>query len=151
MCGITGLFHYASDRAASEQELVAMRDTMVHRGPDGGGVWLSPDRKVGLAHRRLSIIDLSTVASQPMGNEDGSVQLVFNGEIYNHAALRPALIAAGHQFRTDHSDTEVLVHGFEEWGIDGLLERIHGDFALGYWDEKAETFTLVRDRIGVKP
>jgi asparagine synthase (glutamine-hydrolysing) len=151
MCGITGVFHYASEREVSEPQLITMRDSMVHRGPDGGGVWMSRDRRVGLAHRRLSIIDLSTVASQPMANEDGSVMLAFNGEIYNHATLRPALVAAGHRFRTDHSDTEVLVHGFEEWGIDGLLERIHGDFALSYWDEKAETFTLVRDRMGVKP
>src|SRR6185437_4110444 len=103
-----------------------MRDSMVHRGPDGAGIWISPDASVGLGHRRLSIIDLSNAAAQPMTNEDGTVWITFNGEIYNHAGLRAELVQAGHRFRTDHSDTEVLVHGYEEWGIEGLARRIEG-------------------------
>lgn len=124
---------------------------MVHRGPDGGGNWISPDGRVGLAHRRLSIIDLSAAASQPMQNEDGTVWITFNGEIYNHVGLRAQLVAAGHRLRTDHSDTEVLVHGFEEWGIDGLLKRIEGDYAFAIWDDATSSLFLARDRIGVKP
>jgi asparagine synthase (glutamine-hydrolysing) len=128
-----------------------MRDTMVHRGPDGGGNWISPDGKTGLAHRRLSIIDLSTAASQPMTNEDSTVWITFNGEIYNHVQLRPELARAGHSFRTDHSDTEVLVHGYEQWGTEGLLNRIAGDYAFAIWDGNTQTLNLARDRIGVKP
>ncbi len=150
MCGITGVFVHGEGRI-DQTDLTAMRDTMVHRGPDGGANWISPDGKTGLAHRRLSIIDLSAVASQPMSNEDGSVWITFNGEIYNHTELRPDLIRRGHLFRTDHSDTEVLVHGYEEWGLDGLLERIAGDFAFGIWDARRRILSLARDRIGVKP
>lgn len=151
MCGIVGLLSYGGARAVDRATLERMRDAMVHRGPDGGDTWLSEDRKVGLAHRRLSIVDLAVAATQPMRNEDGSVIITFNGEIYNHAKLRPELIACGHQFRTDHSDTEVLVHGYEEWGLDGLLERIEGDYAFGIWDARRDTLSLARDRIGVKP
>jgi asparagine synthase (glutamine-hydrolysing) len=125
-----------------------------HHGPsgtDGAEIWLSPDRRVGLGHRRLSIIDLSTVANQPMPNEDESVWVTYNGEIYNHTGLRKELAAAGHRFRTDHSDTEVLVHGYEQWGIDGLAARIAGDYAFGIWDSRKQVLQLVRDRIGVKP
>jgi asparagine synthase (glutamine-hydrolysing) len=135
------------DRATLER----MRDAMAHRGPDGGDAWVSDDRKIGLGHRRLSIVDLNVTATQPMRNEDGSVVITFNGEIYNHAKLRPELVSRGHQFRTDHSDTEVLVHGYEEWGLDGLLERIEGDYAFGIWDARKGALSLARDRIGVKP
>ena len=124
---------------------------MVHRGPDGAGIWLSPDRMVGLGHRRLSIIDLATSASQPMPNEDGAVWITFNGEIYNHIILRNELKLAGHLFQTDHSDTEVLVHGYEEWGLDGLLKRIEGDYAFAIWDRNKQLLSLARDRVGVKP
>ncbi len=150
MCGIAGIFVHGRG-TVQEPTLTAMRDTMVHRGPDGGGNWISSNAKVGLAHRRLSIIDLSTAAAQPMTNEDGTVWITFNGEIYNHTKLRPELVRAGHRFVTDHSDTEVLVHGYEEWGLDGLLERIAGDYAFAIWDANAQTLNLVRDRIGVKP
>ncbi|NJO32070.1 MAG: asparagine synthetase B, partial [Rhodospirillales bacterium] len=101
-----------------------MRDTMLHRGPDGGGTWVAARGHIGLGHRRLSIVDLSTSANQPMPNETESVWITFNGEIYNHSQFRGELERAGHRFRTDHSDTEVLVHGFEQWGLDGLLQRI---------------------------
>ncbi|KZB51836.1 hypothetical protein TH44_02495 [Thalassospira xiamenensis] len=128
-----------------------MRDSMIHRGPDGGSEWISKDKKIGLAHRRLSIIDLSSSATQPMPNEDGQVWITFNGEIYNHGPLREDLKSLGHVFRTDHSDTEVLIHGYEEWGLDGILSRITGDYAFAIWDENRGTLSLARDRIGVKP
>jgi asparagine synthase (glutamine-hydrolysing) len=151
MCGIAGLYCYGDKLRVEEGILTRMRDTMVHRGPDGGANWITADRRVGLAHRRLSIIDLSAIASQPMPNEDETVWVTYNGEIYNHVGLRRELIAAGHKFRTDHSDTEVIVHGYEEWGIDGLLQRIEGDYAIGLWDDRKEKLFLFRDRIGVKP
>lgn len=150
MCGIVGLLSQGAgtvDRTVLER----MRDAMVHRGPDGADIWVSADRKIGLGHRRLSIVDLNVEATQPMRNEDGRVVITFNGEIYNHAKLRPELVARGHQFRTDHSDTEVLVHGYEEWGLEGLLEHIEGDYAFGIWDERTGSLSLARDRIGVKP
>jgi len=150
MCGIVGLLSYGAG-AVDRTVLERMRDAMAHRGPDGADAWISSDRKIGLGHRRLSIVDLATAATQPMPNEDGAVVITFNGEIYNHAKLRPELVARGHRFRTDHSDTEVLVHGYEEWGLDGLLERIEGDYAFGIWDERNGTLSLARDRIGVKP
>ena len=151
MCGIAGIYCYNSQYRVEEKILTQMRDTMMHRGPDGGANWVAPDRRVGLAHRRLSIIDLSTAATQPMPNEDETVWVIFNGEIYNHLGLRRELSAAGHRFRTDHSDTEVLVHGYEQWGIAGLLERIEGDYGFALWDCRKESLYLVRDRIGVKP
>lgn len=151
MCGITGLLQFRSDKAIDEQVLTAMRDTMIHRGPDGAGNWISDSGQVGLAHRRLSIIDLSTAASQPMANENEQIWITFNGEVYNHTVLRAELLAAGHQFRTDHSDTEVLIHGYEQWGMEGLLTRIAGDYAFAIWDENKKTLSLARDRIGVKP
>lgn len=128
-----------------------MRDTMAHRGPDGAGLWLSPDGGVGLAHRRLSIIDLAAAADQPMGSNDGLVQLVFNGEIYNHAEIRRELIAEGVTgWRTDHSDTEVLLRSYLHWGI-ACLDRFRGMFGFGLWDGRTRELWLVRDRRGVKP
>src|SRR6476646_1391131 len=128
-----------------------MRDTMAHRGPDGVGQWISPDCQVGLAHRRLSIIDLSATANQPMSNEDGSIWIVFNGEIYNHAEIRAELErSGGHDWRTDHSDTEVIIHAYEEWGID-CLNRFRGMFGIAVWDSRDRVLWLIRDRIGIKP
>lgn len=151
MCGIVGIYSHQRQQPIDPSVLLRMRDTMIHRGPDGGDSWISTDGSVGLGHRRLSIIDLSTSATQPMTNEDGSIWITYNGEIYNHLELRRELLAAGHQFRTDHSDTEVIVHGYEEWGIDGLVQRIEGDYAIGLWDGPKEKLYLIRDRIGVKP
>jgi len=152
MCGIVGSMAIGgSSFAVTEPYLVAMRDTMVHRGPDGGGLWISENRRVGLGHRRLAIIDLTTVADQPMANEDGSIRLVFNGEIYNHAEIRAELTAlGGHQWKTSHSDTEVIVHAFEQWGID-CIQRFRGMFAFALWDGRHRQLWLVRDRIGIKP
>jgi len=152
MCGIAGTLTFDHHAAAvAMPTLCAMRDAMSHRGPDGTGAWISPDGRIGLAHRRLSIIDLSAPAGQPMGNEDGSLQIVFNGEIYNHPEIRRELEArGGHAWRTDHADTEVILHAFEEWGID-CLHRFRGMFAFALWDGRRRELWLVRDRIGIKP
>jgi asparagine synthase (glutamine-hydrolysing) len=152
MCGISGVLAFKSSNFEVTTEYLArMRDTMVHRGPDGAGSWISPDRRVGLAHRRLSIIDLSDAASQPMSNGEGSLQIVFNGEIYNHAEIRRELEENGHgRWKTDHSDTEVILHAFEEWGI-ACLQKFRGMFAIALWDAKARRLWLIRDRIGIKP
>jgi asparagine synthase (glutamine-hydrolysing) len=120
MCGINGALSFeGSEFRIAREYIEAMRDTMAHRGPDGAGAWVSTDGRIGLGHRRLSIIDTAESANQPMANHDGSVQIVFNGEIYNHVSLRRELAATGrYTWRTDHSDTEVILHGFEEWGIE---------------------------------
>ncbi len=152
MCGIVGTFSFSSNTfEVSESYIKIMRDTMEHRGPDGYGVWINTDKKVGFGHRRLSIIDLSTAAAQPMSNEDDSLWVTFNGEIYNHAEIRTELEQTGnHSFKTDHSDTEIILHAFEEWGID-CLHKFRGIFAFALWDNKKKELWLVRDRIGVKP
>jgi asparagine synthase (glutamine-hydrolysing) len=150
MCGIVGWLSSSAAHPVAGEALARMRDTMVHRGPDGDGLWVAPGREVGLGFRRLAIIDLSTDANQPMANEDGTVQVVFNGEIYNHLSLRRELLEKGHRFKTDHSDTEVIVHGYEEWG-EGVVERLAGMFAIGVWDANRRRLFLARDRIGVKP
>lgn len=152
MCGINGALVFSGTNfVVNEGYIIRMRDTMAHRGPDGAGVWISRDRRVGLGHRRLSIIDLSTSATQPMSSIDGMLHLVFNGEIYNHAEVRRELEGVGHQqWKTDHSDTEVILHAFQEWGI-ACIERFRGMFAIGLWDTSARRLWLVRDRIGIKP
>jgi asparagine synthase (glutamine-hydrolysing) len=151
MCGIAGVLALNSTFRATEAYVTRMRDTMPHRGPDGAGTWISPDGVVGLGHRRLSIIDLSEAAAQPMSNEDGTVWVSFNGEIYNHREIRAELERiGGHRWRTDHSDTEVIVHAFEQWGID-CIHRFRGMFAMALWDSRARELWLVRDRIGIKP
>ena len=124
-----------------------MAEAIRHRGPDGEGFW--NDRDVAFAFRRLAIVDLEG-GGQPMGNEDGSIWVVFNGEIYNHRELRAVLEAAGHRFASDHSDTEVLVHGWEEWGL-RLPEHLNGMFAFAIWDQPARRLFLARDRYGIKP
>jgi asparagine synthase (glutamine-hydrolysing) len=152
MCGIVGVLSFREGTfTVSDALLSAMRDTMVHRGPDGAGNWISPDRHVGLGHRRLSIIDLSDCANQPMTNEGGDLWVVFNGEIYNHAEIREELEGqGGHVWKTDHSDTEVILHAFEEWGID-CIHKFRGMFAIALWDVKKQELWLIRDRIGIKP
>jgi asparagine synthase (glutamine-hydrolysing) len=151
MCGIAGILGLGGGQPVDSNVLKAMGDSMIHRGPDGEGNWLSPGREIGLAHRRLAIVDLSDDAAQPMGDAEESVWVTFNGEIYNHLDLRRTLEKAGHRFRTDHSDTEVLVHGYKEWGIEGLISRLDGMFAFGLWDDGEKRLFLARDRIGIKP
>lgn len=154
MCGITGALCFDGANPSfrvTEPYISAMRDTMAHRGPDGVGTWVGPDGDVGLGFRRLAIIDLSEKANQPMSNEDESLWLVFNGEIYNHAELREELSRSGrHTWKTDHSDSEMILHAFEEWGID-CLHRFRGMFGIALWDVKQRELWLVRDRMGVKP
>ncbi len=146
MCGITGIFDTQGRSEIPRALLHRMNETQFHRGPDEGGLHLEPG--VGLGHRRLSIIDLST-GQQPLFNEDRSVVVVFNGEIYNFQQLVPELEALGHVFRT-HSDTEVIVHAWEAWG-EACVGRFRGMFAFALWDRKQETLFVARDRFGVKP
>lgn len=152
MCGIVGSLVFASpDFVLTEDFIVRMRDVMKHRGPDGSGVWVSDAGDVGLGHRRLAIIDLSEVAAQPMSNEDDTLRVVFNGEIYNHAEIRKELeLIGGHRWKTNHSDTEVILHAFEQWGID-CIHKFRGMFAFALWDCSKRELWLVRDRMGVKP
>ena len=149
MCGIVGIY---SRRAGEvDVDLVGrMRDSMTHRGPADAGLWRRPSAgDVVLGHRRLSIVDLSQAGHQPMGNEDGSVQVTFNGEIYNHKLLRAELENAGHRFRSQ-CDTEVLVHLYEEHGP-AMVERLVGMFSLAIWDEARDRLFVARDRLGIKP
>jgi asparagine synthase (glutamine-hydrolysing) len=151
VCGITGVLSFDPAANPVEEGLVTrMREEIAHRGPDGAATWIAPGGRAGLGFRRLAIIDLAPEAMQPMANEDGSLRVVFNGEIYNHAELRPELERLGHTFRTDHADSEVLVHAFEQWGVD-CVHRFRGMFAFAAWDERARELWLVRDRIGIKP
>jgi asparagine synthase (glutamine-hydrolysing) len=152
MCGIIGAFCFNNNNFKITKPYIAqMRDTMSHRGPDGAGTYVSNDGRVGLGHRRLSIIDLSDAATQPMCNEDATLWVSFNGEIYNHAEIRQALNKlGGHRWKTDHSDTEVILHAFEQWGID-CVHQFRGMFAIALWDAKKRELWLIRDRIGVKP
>ncbi len=146
MCGIAGLFDTRGRRDFDRGLMQRLNDIQFHRGPDEGDIYLEPG--VALGHRRLSIIDLST-GQQPLFNEDGSVAVVFNGEIYNYQELVPELEALGHVFHT-RSDTEVIVHAWESWG-EACVQRFRGMFAFGLWDRNRQTFFMARDRMGVKP
>jgi len=146
MCGITGIFDASGLRTIDPATLCRMNESQHHRGPDESGLHVEPG--IGLAHRRLSIIDLAT-GQQPLFNEDGSVVVVFNGEIYNYGELIPELQSLGHVFHT-RSDTEVIVHAWESWGED-CVRRFRGMFAFALWDRSRETLFLARDRLGVKP
>lgn len=145
MCGIAGVWERRG-RPVDRETLVEMTRVLAHRGPDGEGIHV--DGAVGLGHRRLSIIDLEGGA-QPLANEDGSVWTVFNGEIYNYRELVPDLEARGHVFKT-HSDTEVIVHAYEEYGLD-FLDKLNGMFAIALWDGPRRRMLLARDRLGIKP
>lgn len=146
MCGIAGIVRL-NGAPVDAVALQRMTDAIRHRGPDGEGHFIADG--VGLGHRRLSIIDLSAAASQPMANEDGRVQLTYNGEIYNFQSLRAELIAKGHQFRSA-TDSEVIIHGYEEWG-EAVVERLDGMFAFALWDVSRRRLLAARDRFGVKP
>ena len=147
MCGICGVVSVDRAEKIDLGVLVGMRDTLAHRGPDDSGAYVGPG--VGLGHRRLSIIDLRPEGRQPMSNEDDSVRIVFNGEIYNFEELRRGLVAAGHRFRS-RTDTEVIVHLYEEMGVK-CLDRLRGMFAFALWDERRRRLLLARDRLGKKP
>ncbi|MDD4891938.1 MAG: asparagine synthase (glutamine-hydrolyzing), partial [Phycisphaerae bacterium] len=135
--------------AITEELLQRMGAPVAHRGPDGQGTYISPDGRVGLIHYRLSIVDLPGGA-QPMCNEDGTIWVVFNGEIYNHVELRPELEKLGHRFKTDHADTEVIIHAYEQWG-DECPKHFRGMFAFAIVDLAKKSVCLARDRLGQKP
>src|SRR5438876_1344896 len=145
MCGIVASYRRGGGPAAASVT-IAMRDEMRHRGPDDEGLWTGDS--VTLGHRRLSIVDLSPAGHQPMSNEDGSVWLVFNGEIYNYVELSSALRARGHTFRSA-TDSEVIIHLYEEAGP-RCLQSLNGMFAFVLWDSRARTMFAARDRIGIK-
>ena len=146
MCGIAGIVKLDPQEHVDEGRLKRMRDVLRHRGPDGEGLWIQGP--VGLGHRRLSIVDVAG-GHQPMSNEDETVWIVYNGETYNHAALRPGLIARGHRYRT-RSDTETILHLYEEEG-ERCVERLQGMFAFAVWDQRRRRLLLARDRVGIKP
>src|SRR5436190_24095077 len=147
MCGIAGQIKF--NGKVAEQNCIAMADAIRHRGPDGGGIYLNESNTVGLSHRRLSFLDLTEAGKQPMTNEDGSLWIAYNGEIYNYIELRKQLEQSGHQFHS-HTDTEVILHGYEEWGYD-VVNHLKGMFAFGLWDERKKQLFLARDRFGIKP
>ncbi|MCI5145658.1 MAG: hypothetical protein D3923_09025 [Candidatus Electrothrix sp. AR3] len=154
MCGIAGFA--GCSPVMSQEKLLLMRESLTHRGPDDAGLRLfnqsgsKAEPCVGLAHRRLSIIDLSQAGQQPMANEDRTVWITYNGECYNYQQLLQELIKEGHIFASA-TDTEVLVHGYEQWGLDGLLKRLNGMFAFALWDHRKGELLLARDRLGKKP
>jgi len=147
MCGICGIYHGKHDQPVNAAILESMARTMRHRGPDDEGFYLNGC--IGLGHQRLSIIDLSDAAHQPMTNEEGSLWIVMNGEIYNYLELRQELVGKGHRFRA-HSDTEVVLHLYEETGVD-CLHRLNGIFAFAIWDQVSRTLFAARDHFGIKP
>ena len=155
MCGLAAIFAFGPDAPpVAEAELVAMREAMVRRGPDGAGLWLSGDGRVGLAHRRLAIIDLSPAAAQPMaytvpGEAEARTHIAYNGEIYNFRALRRELEYQGHVFHTQ-SDTEILLHLYHRYGT-AMFSRLRGMYALALWDEAKQGLLLARDPLGIKP
>jgi asparagine synthase (glutamine-hydrolysing) len=150
MCGIAGIYEYReSAPPVDEGELLRIREAMIHRGPDGAGLWVSPNRRVGLAHRRLSIIDLSEAGAQPMVTADGNFRITFNGEIYNYRELRKELEAKGYRFHSN-SDTEVLLHLYADRGED-MVHSLRGMYAFALWDERKKGMFLARDPFGIKP
>ena len=174
MCGILGVINLKNNSQSFNRDLfIKMNDTMVHRGPDGEGFLfaskdssekpsllndrknliydeINQDRLVYLAHRRLSIVDLDIKAGQPMGTPDKKVWLTFNGEVYNHTELRAELEKKGYTFKTHHSDTEVILYSYMEWG-QGFVHKLRGMFAIAVWDSRDDSLILIRDRVGIKP
>ncbi len=151
MCGIAGIADFSAQDASGLGTIAErMAEVIAHRGPDDSGVWVAPEGQVALAHRRLSVVDLSPAGHQPMESASGRFVLVYNGEIYNYRALAAELSALGQGFR-GHSDTEVLLAALEHWGVAGALERSVGMFAFALWDRTERTLTLARDRLGEKP
>ena len=147
MCGISGKLHFNLDRPIDPALIARMNGTLTHRGPDAEGIWTHGP--IGLSQRRLAIVDLSPTGHQPMSNEDGTVWLTYNGEIYNHPELRPELERRGHRYRGS-SDTETILHLYEEYGRD-CVKHLRGMFALALWDERQQSLLLARDRFGKKP
>ena len=153
MCGFAGFFSLRSDLDKSSEAVVSrMADRIIHRGPDDSGVWADDHAGIALAHRRLSIIDLSPAGHQPMHSAGGRFVLVFNGEIYNHFVLRSELLKAGYDnVWRGHSDTETLLASFALWGVSETLQRAVGMFAFALWDREERCLSMGRDRFGEKP
>jgi asparagine synthase (glutamine-hydrolysing) len=150
MCGICAIWAYRPAVApVARTELLAMREAMANRGPDGAGLWVSEDQRIGMAHRRLSILDLSEAGAQPMATPDGRLRVVFNGEIYNYRELRRNLQSQGHRFHSD-SDTEILLYAYREYG-QAMVHRLRGMFAFALWDEDRQGLLIARDHFGIKP
>jgi len=151
MCGIAGIVSFGERNVVkiNEEKIKKMNDTMIHRGPDDEGVYVNDSGRVGLGHRRLSIIDLSSAGHQPMSNEDDTIWLVFNGEIYNYLDIKKDLEVKGHKFKSK-TDSETIIHLYEEEGVD-CLKRLRGMFSLAIWDSKKQQLFIARDRIGIKP
>ena len=147
MCGIVGI--WSNNNRMDPSILISMRDALTHRGPDDCGFYIDKEHNLGLAHRRLSILDLSEQGHQPMSNEDGSIWITYNGEVYNFKEIRGELIAIGYSFKSN-SDTEVLVKAYQQWGLD-CVDKFIGMFAFAIWDRNEQKLYLVRDRVGVKP
>ena len=150
MCGIAGILDPFGEEPDLATLVASMASVLVHRGPDDHGVWTDEAAGVAIAFRRLSIVDLSSEGHQPMRSPDGRYVIVFNGELYNHRALRDRLSGLGHRFRGT-SDTEVLLAAIVEWGLRATLERSNGMFAFGLWDASTHRLSLARDRVGEKP
>jgi asparagine synthase (glutamine-hydrolysing) len=147
MCGIIGWWN--KEQSICEDLFNRMRDTLLHRGPDGYGTYINSNGNFALGHRRLSFLDLSEAGSQPISNEDGSIWLSINGEIYNYKELRAVLEQQQHVFKSE-TDSEILIHAYEEWGM-AMISRLEGMFAFGLWDDKNQKLILARDRFGIKP
>ena len=152
MCGFTGFYTLKAKRPRSELQSIAqgMSDAIAHRGPDHGDIWQDPDLPLVLAHRRLSIIDLSDDGAQPMASASDRFIIIYNGEIYNYLELQKDLETKGYRFK-GHSDTEVILAGFETWGFEKTLQKLNGMFALAVWDRKSKILHFARDRMGKKP
>jgi asparagine synthase (glutamine-hydrolysing) len=152
MCGITGFWNTSIEFSSDNLQAIAqqMSDTLLHRGPDSGGIWVDEAAGIALGHRRLAIVDLSPEGHQPMLSADGRDAIVFNGEIYNFLELRQELTKYGHTFR-GHSDTEIMLAGFSQWGVNPAIERFNGMFAFALWDRQERLLHLGRDRVGEKP
>ncbi|MFQ5456015.1 MAG: asparagine synthase (glutamine-hydrolyzing) [Nitrospirota bacterium] len=147
MCGICGIFYLNQNHVMDKNLLVDMRDQLTHRGPDDAGIYLN--QNIGLGHRRLSIVDLSPAGHQPMSNEDGSIWVVYNGEIYNYLEIKRELMDKGHLFRSN-TDTETIIHAYEEFGKE-CVKKFRGMFAFAIWDNREKHLFLSRDRMGIKP
>lgn len=147
MCGIAGIWSFRGQ--IEESVLQSMTDALAHRGPDDSGLYIDPGGRLGLGHRRLSILDLSSLGHQPMSNENGSIWITYNGEVYNFGQIRDELTRKGHVFKSS-TDTEVIIKSYEEWGME-CVHKFIGMFALGIWDRKENKLILLRDRAGVKP